>query len=74
MWVPAAHTEQELGNDVSNSKKIPYKDNKKKLHLLILISNFYVSLWFGYFWDTLEVCTWKYLYPESMLQCCQKMS
>ena len=55
MWVPAAHTKQELGNDVSNSKKIPYKDIKKKLHLLILISNFYVSLRFGYFWDTLEV-------------------
>ena len=52
MWVPAAHTEQELGNDVSNSKKIPYKDIKKKLHLLIfnikLLCKFMVRLLLGH--------------------------
>ena len=40
---------------LSNNKKISYKDIKKKLHLLVLISKFYLSLQFGYFWDTLYI-------------------
>ena len=39
---------------LSNSKKILYKDIKKKFHLLVLISKLYLSLRFGYFWDTLK--------------------
>ena len=38
---------------LSISKKIPYKNMKKKLHLLVLLSKFYLNLWFRYFWDTL---------------------
>ena len=37
---------------LSNNKKIPNKDIKNTIYLLVLISRFYLSLWFGYLWDT----------------------
>ena len=53
MWVQAAHTEQKLSNDVKREYRNTIRRHKKKLHLLVLISEIYLSLRFGYFWDTL---------------------
>ena len=52
---------------MSSNKKTPYKDIKKKLHLLVLISKFYLSLRSGYFWDTLYNGADSMAYQRSLI-------